>query len=186
MNKHKILSVMGGLSLFSILFFGSMLGILADKQEKARPYFSKAGTVKIELSVNNDSDEAIMIEPNQLTPLEIHVTNKGSKECYVFIKLDIPEINGHPILVITPTENWQKISDDSNIYQYVVDGIGKALSSGEDTQELVYQARFYDFTELPDFSGELKITAYAVQTNGFDDVAPIDTCHAAVQATGGE
>lgn len=54
------------------------------------------------------------------------------------------------------------------MYQYTVDGEGKALESGETTAEFVSEARFYDFRGLIDFSGEVQIIAYAVQTDGFD------------------
>ena len=54
------------------------------------------------------------------------------------------------------------------MYQYTVDGEGKTLESGDTTAEFVAEARFYDFQELTDFAGDLRIVAYAVQTDGFD------------------
>ena len=67
----------------------------------------EAGTVGIDLAVDTGTENSILIEPNQTTPLNIGVTNTGSKDCYVFIKLIIPEISGQPILSISPTGNWQ-------------------------------------------------------------------------------
>ena len=186
MNKHLLLNVFSGFALLIILSFGSMLGILADKNVVSQRYRMEAGVVAIEFSANDGYAQEIMIEPNQFTTLNARVVNVGSRECYVFIELVIPEINGHPIFSITPTGNWQKIDDERNVYQYVVDGFGKALNPGDETQELVYQARFYDFTELVDFSGEVKVIAYAVQTNGFNEASAFDIWRAAVEATGGD
>ena len=137
----------------------------------------------IDLTVDTGSDEAIEIKPNQTTPLNIGVTNTGSNDCYVFVKTVIPELSGHPIVSITPTGNWQMVED--GVYQYTVDGEGKALESGDTTVEFVAEARFYDFDTLVDFSGELKIIAYAVQTDGFSSEASAsDIWSTTVQATG--
>lgn len=103
------------------------------------------------------------------------MTNTGSNDCNVFVKTVIPELSGHPIISITPTGNWMNTENQSSdgyataVYQYVVDGTGKALESGMDTPEMVSEARFYDFQELTDFGGEVQIIAYAVQTDGFDE-----------------
>ena len=171
----RILSISAGLSLLSLLFISStLLGILTDRQEDAKGYYMNAGNVAIELTVDNGTDEAILIQPNQVTDLSIKTTNTGSKDCYIFIKLMIPEISGHPILSISPTGNWMNIENQSSdgyasaVYQYTVDGEGRALESGMDTPEMVSEARFYDFDTMVDFSGELRVVAYAVQTDGFD------------------
>ena len=164
MKTHKrIISISAGLSLLLLLGVSTLLGILTDKQEDAVQYYMPAGTVGIDLAVDNGSEDAVQITPNAVTPLSINVTNTGSKDCYVFIKLVIPELSGHPILSITPTGNWMKIEDGENqVYQYVVDGTGRALESGMTTPEMISEARFYDFEELVDFNGELKVVAYAV------------------------
>lgn len=89
MSKLKrILSISAGLSLFLLLYgISTLLGILTDKQEDARQYYMEAGNVGIDLMVDNGSDDAIEIQPNAVTPLSINVTNVGTKDCYVFIKL---------------------------------------------------------------------------------------------------
>ena len=191
MNKHLLLNVSSGLSLLVVLFFGNMLGLLADKEVEVRNYIMQAGTVEIELTVDTGLENTVVIEPSQITTFKVGVTNVGSRECYVFIELVIPRMNGHQILSITPTGYWQKISneelDGRNIYQYVVDGVGKALPSGEAAEELVSEARFYDFTELNDFACEVKVIAYAVQTIGFDENAlPYDIWKAAEETTSGD
>lgn len=89
-----ILSISAGLSLCGLLLISStLLGILTDRQEDAKEYYMNAGTVGIDLTVDTGSDEVILIQPNQVTPMHINVTNTGSKDCYVFIKLVVPEIN---------------------------------------------------------------------------------------------
>jgi len=114
----------------------------------------------------------------------------GSKDCYVFVKTMITEINNRPILSISPTGNWMNIENQSSegyasaVYQFVVDGTGKALESGMDTPEMVSEARFYDFDELTDFSGELRVVAYAIQTDGFEDAEIGDIWTATVTAVG--
>ena len=175
-RNKRILSISAGLSLLFLLFGSStLLGILTDKVEDAKEYYMNAGNVAIDLTVDNGTDDAIQIVPNQITPLSISVTNTGSKDCYVFIKTMIPEIDGHPILNLTPTGNWMMVENQSSdgyataVYQYTVDGTGKALESGMDTPEMVSEARFYDFQELVDFTGDLRIIAYAVQTDGFEE-----------------
>ena len=180
----RILSISAGLSIFLLLFESStLLGILTDKQEDALQYYMPAGNVTIDLTVDNGTDDAIEIKPNQTTPLSIRTTNIGSKDCYVFVELEIPEINGHPILSITPTGNWQMVEE--GVYQYTVDGEGKAVESGETTAEMVSEARFYDFKELVDFSGEMKVVAYAVQTDGFSsEASALDIWSTTVQAVG--
>ena len=192
-NRIRILSISAGLSLLLLLFGSStLLGILTDKVEDAKEYYMKVGNVTIELTVDaGDSDDAIQIVPNQTTPLSISITNTGSKDCYVFVKMMIPEISGHPILSITPTGNWMNIENQSSdgyasaVYQYTVDGAGKALESGMDTPEMVSEARFYDFEELVDFTVDLRIVAYAVQTDGFDgEMSASDIWSTTVQAVG--
>lgn len=122
MKTHKrILSISAGLSLLILLFVGNLLSILTDKQEDAKQYYMEAGNVGIDLAVDTGSEDAVLIQPNAVTPLSINVTNTGSKDCYVFIKLVIPELSGHSILSISPTGNWQMVED--GVYQYTVDGI---------------------------------------------------------------
>ncbi len=99
MKTHKcILSISAGISLLILLFVGNLLGILNDKQEDARQYYMEAGNVGIDLAVDTGSEDAVLIQPNAVTPLSINVTNTGSKDCYVFVKLVIPELSGHTIL----------------------------------------------------------------------------------------
>ena len=182
-TPKRIISISAGLSLFILLFVGNLLGILTDRQEDAKQYYMEAGNVGIDLAVDTGSEDAILIQPNAVTPLNIGVINTGTKDCYVFIKLIIPELSGHPILSITPTGNWQMVED--GVYQYTVNGEGKAVESGETTAEFVAEARFYDFEELVDFNGEVQIIAYAVQTDGFSSEASAsDIWSTTVQATG--
>ena len=170
MKTHKrILSISAGLSLFVLLFVGNLLGILTDKQEDAKEYYMEAGTVGIDLAVDTGSENSILIEPNAVTPLSITVTGTGTKDCYVFVKTVIPAIDGIPILSISPTGNWRKIED--GVYQYIEDGDAGVVEQGQETANLVAEARFYNFSELVDFTGELQIIAYAVQTDGFDSEA---------------
>ena len=71
------------------------------------------------------------------------------------------------------------------MYQYTVDGVSRALESGMTTPEFVAEARFYDFTEMLDFTGEVQIIAYAVQTDGFDESASAsDIWSTTIQAVG--
>ena len=144
----------------------------------------EAGNAGIDLAVDNgNSDDAVQITPNAVTPLSINVTNVGTKDCYVFIKLVIPELSGHPILSISLTGNWQMVED--GLYQYTADGISRALESGMTTPEFVAEARFYDFEELVDFTGEVEIIAYAVQTDGFNsDASASDIWSTTIQAVG--
>ena len=102
----RILSISAGLSLLILLFVGNLLGILTYRQEDAKQYYMEAGNVGIDLAVDTGSENTVLIQPNAVTPLSINVTNTGTKDCYVFIKLIIPELSGHPILSISPTGNW--------------------------------------------------------------------------------
>ena len=180
--KRTIFSISAAIALFVMIPVGNMFGILSDKDEKHMSYVSDLAEVDIDLSVETDSDEAIQIVPNQITTLRINATNTGINDCYTFIKLQVPEMNGHPILNITPTGNWQMIEE--NVYEYVVDGEGRALEAGATTPEMVSEARFYDFEEFGDFNEELIATAYAIQTDGFDDSQPADIWSAVFQAEG--
>ena len=179
----RVISISAGLSLLILLFVGNLLGILTDKQEDAVQYYVVAGNVGIDLMVDTGTEDAIEITPNAVTPLNIGVTNTGTKYCYVFIKLVIPELSSHPILSINPTGNWQMVED--GVYQYTVDGEVRALESGMTTPEFVAEARFYDFEELVDFTGEVQIIAYAVQTDGFSSEATAsDIWSTTIQAVG--
>ena len=74
---------------------------------------------------------------------------------------------------------------ESQVYQYTVDGEVRALESGMTTPEFVSEARFYDFQELVDFTGEVEIIAYAVQTDGFgSDASASDIWSTTIQAAG--
>lgn len=88
--------------------------------------------------MDTGSEDAILIQPNAVTPLHIGVTNTGTKDCYVFVKTVISELSGHPILSISPTGNWMMVED--GVYQYTVDGEGKTLKFGETTAEFVAEA----------------------------------------------
>ena len=71
------------------------------------------------------------------------------------------------------------------MYQYTVDGVSRTLESGMTTPEFIAEARFYDFDTLTDFNGELKVVAYAVQTDGFDESASAsDIWSTTIQAVG--
>ena len=143
----------------------------------------EAGNVAIDLAVDTGTNDAVQIHPNAVTPLNIGVTNTGTKDCYVFVKLVIPELFGYPILSINPTGNWQMVED--GVYQYTVDGEGEALESGMTTAEFVAEARVYDFQELVDFTGEVQIIAYAVQTDGFEESASASEIWTATVAAAG-
>ena len=74
---------------------------------------------------------------------------------------------------------------DEGVYQYTVDGVSKALESGMTTPEMVSEARFYDFEELVDFTGEVQVVAYAVQTDGFSpEASASDIWSTTIQAVG--
>lgn len=73
---------------------------------------------------------------------------------------------------------------EENVYEYVVDGESRGLEAGATTPEMVSEARFYDFEELGDFNEELTVTAYAIQTGGFDDSQPADIWNVVFQAEG--
>ena len=76
MKTHKrIISISAGLSLLLLLGVSTLLGILTDKQEDAVQYYMPAGTVGIDLAVDNGSEDAVQITPNAVTPLSINVTN---------------------------------------------------------------------------------------------------------------
>lgn len=75
-----------------LLFVGNLLGLLTDQQEDAVQYYVAAGNVGIDLMVDTETEDAIEITPNAVTPLNIGVTNTGTKDCYVFIKLVIPVV----------------------------------------------------------------------------------------------
>ena len=63
--------------------------------------------------------------------------------------------------------------------------MSKALESGMTTPEFVAEARFYDFEELVDFTGEVQVVAYAVQTDGFSSEASAsDIWSTTIQAAG--
>ena len=180
----RVISISAGLSMLLLLFGTStLLGILTDKQEDAVQYYVVAGNVGIDLMVDTGTEDAIEITPNAVAPLNIGVTNTGTKDCYVFVKLLIPELSDHPILSISPTGNWQMVEE--GVYQYTVDGVSRALESGMTTPEMVSEARFYDFDELVDFTGEVQMVAYAVQTEGFDESASAsDIWSTTIQARG--
>ena len=76
--------------LLSLLGTSTLLGILSDRKEDAFQYYMPAGNVGIDLAVDTGSEDAILIQPNAVTPLSMNVTNAGTKDCYVFIKLIIP------------------------------------------------------------------------------------------------
>ena len=74
--------------------------------------------------------------------------------------------------------------DGRNVYQYVADGMGRTLPSADDAAELVHEAQFYDFEELTDFIGEMKVIAYAIQTDGYENAETSDVWATTVQAIG--
>ena len=56
---------------------------------------------------------------------------------------------------------------------------------GEDSINLVHEAKFYDYDTLGDFNGTLRVIAYVVQADGFEVVDEAKKIWSAtVQATG--
>lgn len=183
--KKKIALMATSLVLVAALAVGGTLAYLTSQDEVVNTF--TVGNVAITLDearVNPDGTpvaDAARVKANEYKLIPghnytkdptIHVTT-GSEPCYLFVKVEngISNIEKTDVTIASQmtTNGWTALSDGSNIYYY---------SSIVDASETAVDKVVFDsFTIAGDAAvasystAQVKITAYAVQADGFNNAA---------------
>lgn len=97
------------------------------------------------------------------------VYNDATEEMYVFIKVEMPDVNGEPLYTFSIGEGWTLVED--GVYAYADGGVMTTLTPGDSTTSFTTQMSMKaisraDFAALEDIS--VKITGYAIGTEDVD------------------
>ena len=89
-----------------------------------------------EFDLNVDAALTEMGSGDSMNVLPV-IENTLTEEMYVFIEVDIPDVNGEPLYTLVANEEWSLVETkaDSNVYAYGNDQM-TVLHPGETTSEL--------------------------------------------------
>lgn len=167
---------------------GIFLGLsayLTDRTDPFKAHFLMETGGDLEVSLNTDLyEEDAVITPGETADYDPYLTNDGSTDAYVFIKVKLPDkdislagINDH---------SWELVSSSENeaVYAYSTDGeltVLPGTKPGKDpldsayTDSLCTGIALAEDTMLNDSSIEVTATGYAIQSNEFStNVTPAD------------
>ena len=203
-SKKKIVAL---LLCAVALVVGSVMGTMAwlTSQDEVNNTFT-VGNVKITLDeakvnvdgdpINNNNEEVALADAPRVTSNTYHLVpghtytkdptvhvDSSSEECYVYVKLE----NGLKGIIDATTienqmiaEGWICIDTDAQLYVY-----RNSVSGASAQKDLVVFEGFkvrddVTNTELATYKDKtIKVTAYAVQVDGFQDPAKEFTANAA-------
>ena len=174
MNKRKIILLAALLVMVAILGVGGTLAYFTAEDEATNTF--TVGNVKIELTEPNwdatGKAEAENVYPGQVLPKDPTVKNTGNNPCYVRVAVEGLDVLGKDDLLIKVGElgtGWELYEVDGYYYYMEV------LAAGEATKTPVFETITIP-TALTNDKGEeyegkynVKVTAYAVQSQGAPD-----------------
>lgn len=117
----------------------------------------------------NDENTPGEIGPGDSFSTSPVVHNDATEEMYVFIKVEMPDVNGEPLYTFSIGEGWTLVED--GVYAYADGGVMTTLTPGDSTTSFTTQMSMKaisraDFAALEDIS--VKITGYAIGTEDVD------------------
>lgn len=188
MNKKKLITTLGALSLAATITIGGTVAYLTD-QDAADNKFT-VGKVEVELEEPSwEEEEHQDLQAGESVEKDPHITNTGVNDAYVYLEVQVPmetvitaaedgtRENGgvavnQELFTFTANKNWTQISKtESNGYMVYVYSYDKILASGESTNTLFDTMTFANVIEGQIDSREyiVPVEAFAIQTANTGD-----------------
>lgn len=188
MNKKKLITTLGALSLAAVLSVGGTVAYLTDKETVTNRF--TVGSVEIDLTEENWAEEEHQdLQPGETVKKDPKITNQGVNDAYVYLEVVVPKANiitaaedgtrlnggsstSQELFTFTPNENWTLLKRHDNssavIYLFSYD---KILANGESTNTLFDTMTFANVIE-GQIEGEnynVYVHAFAIQTANTGD-----------------
>lgn len=170
--KRKVISVIAAAVVGLSLLVGGMLAYFQDVTETKTNTFT-TGMVDIELAEpgwDALTDEQRILVPGREIVKDPTVTVKAKSEaCYVRVKLEVPAKLAAVLEDLEIGAGWTKVGDYYN-YDHTV---AKATTDTA-LPALISKVKVKTDADLSAFAAEdldIKVTAYAIQAEGFADAA---------------
>lgn len=188
MNKKKLITTLGALSLAATITIGGTVAYLTD-QDAADNKFT-VGKVEVELEEPSwEEEEHQDLQAGESVEKDPHITNTGVNDAYVYLEVQVPmetvitaaedgtRENGgvavnQELFTFTANKNWTQISKtESNGNMVYVYSYDKILASGESTNTLFDTMTFANVIEGQIDSREyiVPVEAFAIQTANTGD-----------------
>lgn len=188
MNKKKLITTLGVLSLAATISIGGTVAYLTDKDAADNKF--TVGKVEVELEEPDwDEDEHQDLQAGESVEKDPHITNTGVNDAYVYLEVQVPmetvitaaqdgtRENGgvavnQELFTFTANENWTQISKtENNGYMVYVYSYDKILAAGESTNTLFDTMTFANVIEGQIDSREyiVPVEAFAIQTANTGD-----------------
>ena len=188
MNKKKLVTLLGALSLAATISIGGTVAYLTD-QDAADNKFT-IGKVDVELSEPNwKESEHQDLQAGEVVQKDPFITNTGINDAYVYMEVQVPletvitaakdgtRANGgaavkQEIFTFSPNANWTQISKtESNNHMVYVYSYDKVLAAGEATNTLFDTMTFANIIEGQIDENEyiIPVEAFAIQTANTGD-----------------
>lgn len=188
MNKKKLMTTLGALSLAATVSIGGTVAYLTD-QDSADNKFT-VGKVEVDLEEPNwDEDEHQDLQAGESVEKDPQITNTGINDAYVYLEVQVPmetvitastdgtRENGgaavkQELFTFAPNANWTQISKteagNHMVYVYSYD---KVLAAGETTNTLFDTMTFANIIEGQIDENEyiIPVEAFAIQTANTGD-----------------
>lgn len=188
MNKKKLITTLGALSLAAVISVGGTVAYLTD-HESVDNHFT-IGSVDVELKEDNwEEEENQDVQAGETVAKDPRIVNQGVNDAYVYLEISIPresvitaaedgtrENNGaaveQDLFTFTENENWTLLESnetvDNTVYLYCYDQI---LSAGETTNTLFDTVTFVNVIEgqLDTSNYAISVEAFAIQTENTGD-----------------
>ena len=179
MNKKKLITTLGALSLAAILSVGGTVAYLTDQKETTNKF--TVGKVEIDLDEpnwdENEHHDLLYGETVQKDPM---ITNTGVNDAYVYLEVQIPmasvitaDDSGllknqgqavyQELFSFSKNENWTQISkSETNGYMVYVYSYDKILAADESTNALFDTVTFANVIE-----GQIDLNTYNIPVEAF-------------------
>lgn len=188
MNKKKLLTTLGALSLAATVSIGGTVAYLTD-QDTADNKFT-IGKVEVTLDEPSwDEEKHQDLQAGESVKKDPKITNTGINDAYVYMEVQVPmetvitaATNGtrenggvavkQELFTFTPNTNWTQISktetDSHMVYVYSYD---KILAAGESTNTLFDTMTFANIVEgqIDEREYTVPVEAFAIQTANTGD-----------------
>lgn len=188
MNKKKLITTLGALSLAAVLSIGGTVAYLTDKEAVTNIF--TIGNVDIDLTEEHWVEEEHQdLQADETVNKDPKITNQGVNDAYVYLEVIVPTgdiitaaedgtrlNNGNPVnqpfFTFTANENWtlMKKSEHSYNVSYLY-SYDKVLASGESTNTLFDTMDFANIIEgqIDNVDCYVEVNAFAIQTANTGD-----------------
>lgn len=188
MNKKKLMTTLGALSLAATVSIGGTIAYLTDKDAAENKF--TIGKVDVELEEPTwEEEEHQDLQAGESVSKDPHIKNTGINDAYVYLEVQVPmesvitaatdgtRENGgaavnQELFSFTPNANWTLISKtEANKHMVYVYSYDKILASGESTNTLFDTMTFANVIEGQVDSREfiVPVEAFAIQTANTGD-----------------